>query len=238
MDQLNANKAVVLSSGGLDSTTALAKTVAALGKDHVLALSFFYGQRHDKELISSQKVADYYGVKHITLNLEGVMQFSNASLLSHSTQSIEETSYADQVAASENGKVATYVPYRNGLFLSAAASMAMSLCEDPKDRALVVIGNHADDYAGNAYADCSPEFIEAIKKSIELGTYGQVSVYSPFRFSSKKDIVKEGLALKVPYQLTWSCYQGGDQPCHLCGTCRDREEAFAANGVVDPLNAD
>lgn len=98
----------------------------------------------------------------------------------------------------------------------------------------VYYGAHHDDWAGNAYPDCSLEFVEAMNRAIVEGTGGELCLEAPFVTWSKADIVREGLALGVPYELTWSCYEGGEAPCGRCATCLDRAAAFAANGVEDP----
>lgn len=226
-------KIVVLSSGGLDSTTCLGLAVAKVGKENVLTASLFYGQKHDKELDSARKVAEFYDVKHIEKDISTVMEFSNCSLLSKSTEEIKHQSYEEQIKENGEGRVSTYVPFRNGLLLSIAAAIADSLF--PGEEVQIYYGAHADDAAGSAYADCSPEFAEAISKSIMIGTYGKISVVAPFINSNKADVVKTGLELGVPYELTWSCYEGGEEACGTCGTCIDRKAAFAANGVEDPI---
>ena len=98
----------------------------------------------------------------------------------------------------------------------------------------IYIGAHADDAAGNAYADCSEPFLKAMEDAISIGTYGKVHLVFPFADKNKAGVVKTGLALGTPYELTWSCYEGGEKPCGTCGTCRDRAAAFEANGVKDP----
>lgn len=227
-------KAIVLSSGGLDSTTCLSLVVEALGRENVYTISVFYGQKHRKELKQAKKIADYYKVKHIELDLSTIFTYSDCPLLAHSDKKIDHKSYAEQIKENGEGMVKTYVPFRNGLMLSAVASVAMSLCEDNNDSVDIYIGNHADDYAGNAYADCSENFIEHINKAVNIGTYGKVAIVSPFKDKTKSDIVNMGLKLKTPYALTWSCYEGGKKPCGKCGTCIDRAEAFRKNGVEDP----
>lgn len=225
-------KALVLSSGGVDSTTCIGIAVDRFGKENVSTVSVFYGQKHSKELDQANKIADYYGVKHYLLNLANVLQYSNCPLLETSTEKIKHKSYAEQIAEDGEGMVSTYVPFRNGLMLSAVASLASSIY--PKDECKIFIGAHADDAAGNAYADCSQAFTDAINMAINIGTYNKVTVEAPLVNMNKAEVVKTGLALKVPYQLTWSCYEGGDKPCGTCGTCIDRAAAFAANGVDDP----
>lgn len=225
-------RALVLNSGGADSTTCLALAMS-LGKENVSTVSVMYGQRHSKELECADKIAKYYGVNHYILDLSNVLQYSNCSLLAHSTEDIPEQSYADQIAQNGEGKVSTYVPFRNGLMLSAVAALAQSIY--PEDDVDIYLGAHADDAAGRAYADCSEEFTSAMNTAIVIGTYGKVRVVAPLVNMNKSEVVKTGLALNVPYELTWSCYEGGDKACGKCGTCVDRLAAFKANGVKDPI---
>ncbi len=222
-------RALVLSSGGVDSTTCLALAVNEYGKENVVALSIFYGQKHDKEIIASRKVAGYYQVEHIELDLTPVFAWSDCSLLTHSDKEIPEESYGEQIKKTGGSPVSTYVPFRNGLFLSAAAGVAIS-----KDCGVIYYGAHADDAAGNAYPDCSEEFASAMGQAIYLGSGEQLKLIAPFVKVNKAEVVRQGLELKVPYELTWSCYEGGEKPCGKCGTCIDRAAAFAANHVADP----
>ncbi|MBR2086503.1 MAG: 7-cyano-7-deazaguanine synthase QueC [Oscillospiraceae bacterium] len=222
-------KALVLFSGGLDSTTCLALAVEKYGKDEVLALSISYGQKHRKEIEAAQAVAAYYGVKLRTLDLAEIFAGSDCTLLQGSDGEIPKTSYAEQLAGTDGKPVSTYVPFRNGLFLSSAASIALSNgCE------VIYYGAHSDDAAGNAYPDCSEDFNNAMNTAIFLGSGKQLRIEAPFVSKTKADVVAEGLRLHAPYHLTWSCYEGGEKPCGLCGTCRDRAAAFAANGIADP----
>ena len=223
-------KALVLSSGGVDSTTALALAVNRYGKDNVIALSVSYGQKHDKEILAAKAVSAFYGVEQLFLDLSKIFQYSNCSLLQQSTEEIPEESYARQIEKTEGEKpVSTYVPFRNGLFLSSAASIALS-----KDCSVILYGAHADDSAGFAYPDCSPMFNDAMNQAIFEGSGHQLKVEAPFVNMTKAEVVKMGLELNAPYELTWSCYEGKDEPCGKCGTCIDRAAAFAANGVSDP----
>lgn len=223
-------KALVLSSGGVDSTTALGLAIKKYGKDNVIALSISYGQKHDKEIEAAVKVAEYYGVEQLFLDLAKIFEYSNCSLLQQSTEEIPEESYAEQIEKTEGEKpVSTYVPFRNGLFLSSAASLALS-----KDCEAIYYGAHADDSAGFAYPDCSPVFNNAMNEAIWEGSGHQLKIEAPFVNMTKADVVKMGIELGVPYELTWSCYEGGDKPCGKCGTCIDRAKAFEANGIADP----
>lgn len=227
------NKAVVLSSGGIDSTTCLAVAIQKFGKDNVSTVSIRYGQKHLKELECAKKIAEYYDVPHYELNLSEIFRYSNCSLLKNSTEAIPDKSYAEQIAENGEGKVSTYVPFRNGLMLSAVASLALSIYTN--DKIWIYIGAHADDAAGEAYPDCSDIFVGHMSDAIYYGSGKQVEIEAPFVNCNKTEVVKTGLGLKVPYQYTWSCYKGGNEPCHTCGTCIDRENAFKANGVIDPL---
>ena len=223
-------RALVLSSGGVDSTTCLGLAVSQYGAENVTALAITYGQKHDKEVQAARAVAAHYGVELIELDLSLIFQYdTTCSLLTGSDTEIPRESYADQLKKTDGKPVSTYVPFRNGLFLSSAASIALSKgCE------VIYYGAHSDDAAGNAYPDCSEAFNKAMNDAIFLGSGNQLHIEAPFVRLTKADVVKIGLELGVPYELTWSCYEGGETPCGVCGTCRDRAAAFAANGIADP----
>lgn len=222
-------KALVLCSGGLDSATLLALMVDRYGRENVEALRIDYGQKHVRELRASESVAAHYGVRLHTLDLTDVFAESDCSLLAHSDAEIPHESYAEQTACVNGAPVSTYVPFRNGLFLSAASAMALSLECD-----VLCYGAHSDDAAGSAYPDCSPAFVDAMARAIAVGTGEALRLEAPFVDATKAEIVALGLRLQVPYELTWSCYEGGDSPCGACATCLDRAKAFAANGSADP----
>lgn len=226
-------KALVLNSGGVDSTTCVAIAIKRLGKNNVRTVSIFYGQKHRKELECATHIAEYYGVPHYELDLSNIMKYSDCPLLAKSDKKIVHKSYADQIAENGEGMVETYVPFRNGLMLSAVASLAMSIF--PKDEVEIYLGAHADDAAGDAYADCSQAFTDAMNMAINIGTYHKVNLIAPLVKLNKAGVVKWGLELNVPYYLTWSCYEGGERACGTCGTCIDRQKAFLANGVKDPI---
>ncbi len=221
-------KALVLFSGGVDSTTCLAMAIDKYGKDKVVALSISYGQKHVKEIEASDKIAEYYGVEHISIDLSKIFEYSDCSLLSSSDKEIPKDTYENQLKGTGGLPVSTYVPFRNGLFLSSAAAIALS-----KNCDVIYYGAHGDDAAGNAYPDCSDEFNRAMGDAIYIGSGKQLRIYAPFVNKPKSDVVAEGLKLKVPYELTWSCYEGKDKPCGVCGTCIDRRKAFEANGIKE-----
>jgi len=223
-------KAIVLFSGGLDSTTCLAMAIKKYGKENVLALSVYYGQKHKKEMECANKIIKYYQCAHQNLDLKEIFKESKCSLLETSKKEIPLGSYEEQLANEKNAAISTYVPYRNGLFLSVAASIALSV-----DATEIYYGAHADDAILNAYPDTSIAFNEAISKAIYIGSGSKLTIVAPFINKSKADVVKVGLELKVPYELTWSCYEGKDKACGKCGTCIDRLKAFETNGVKDPI---
>lgn len=223
-------KALVLFSGGLDSSVCLGLAVRQYGADQVLALSVNYGQKHRKELEAAEKVAAYYGVEHITLDLGEIFRGSFCTLLTDSGGEIPHESYAEQLQKTGGAPVSTYVPFRNGLFLSSAAAVALSHgCE------ILYYGAHADDAAGNAYPDTSEAFHKAISEAIHIGSGSALRVEAPFIRADKAEVVRTGAEIGVPFELTWSCYEGHDKACGVCGTCRDRKRAFERNGLTDPI---
>ena len=222
-------KAIVLLSGGIDSSTCLGIATEKHGSENVLALSIYYGQRHDKEIESAKKVAKHYGVEHIEMDMELIFKGADCSLLNGSESKIPEKDYSEQIKESSGSPVSTYVPFRNGLFLSVATCIGLSRgCGE------IYYGAHADDSAGNAYPDCSIDFTNAMEKAVKEGSGRQIEIMAPFVGKTKADVIRTGLDIKVPYKYTWSCYKGGKKPCGVCGTCRDRAKAFMKNGVKDP----
>ena len=223
-------KALVLFSGGLDSSVCLGLAVKKYGADEVLALSIYYGQKHKKEMEVSEKIAEYYGVKRITLDLGEIFKDSSCSLLEGSSEEVPHEEYAEQLKKTGGRPVNTYVPFRNGLFLSSAASIALSHgCFE------IYYGAHADDAAGNAYPDTSIDFNKAISDAIFIGSGNELRIVAPFIDKTKAQVVAMGAKLGVPFEMTWSCYEGDELACGVCATCRDRIEAFKLNGLTDPV---
>ena len=179
---------------------------------------------------ASEKVAAFYGVKRQTLDLGEIFRDSSCTLLEGAGGEIPHEDYSVQLSNTGGAPVDTYVPFRNGLFLSSAAAIAISNgCE------VIYYGAHADDAAGNAYPDTSEEFNKAISDAIHIGSGNALRVKAPFISSSKADVVAAGADIGVPFELTWSCYEGHEKACGLCGTCRDRIRAFRENGLKDPV---
>lgn len=208
--------AVVLLSGGLDSSTALAHTLAE-GHEVRAAVFVDYGQRHVRERRSAEAVADFYGVPLVPLDLRS-FGASVRSALTSPDVAVPHGHYA------QDNMSLTVVPNRNATMLSAAAGIADSL-----DAEFVVTAVHAGDHP--VYADCRPDFILALSAATELAC--GVAVRAPFVHRSKTDIAALAGELGLPVELTWSCYEGGDVHCGRCGTCVERLEAIADAGVED-----
>lgn len=219
-------KAIVLLSGGLDSTTAL-YLAKSQGFDELYAITFLYGQKHDKELKSAQAVAKAVGVKeHKIVNLL-LNQWHGCSLTDPDMDVKDGNAERQDIPD-------TYVPARNMVFLSVAASWA-----DALDITDIFIGVSEVDYSG--YVDCREEFIKAMEQAVNLGTIlgaekkQHITIHAPFMHMTKADEVKLGERLGVDFGLTWTCYRGGDKPCGTCDSCLLRAKAFAEAGVEDPL---
>ena len=219
--------AVVLLSGGLDSSTALASTVE---KGHeVVALTFDYGQRHARELESARKIARHFGVSaHIVLTMD-MGPHLGSSLTDESAEVPTDGGARDGASTIPT----TYVPARNIVFLSVASAIAEGMGAEA-----VVIAANAMDYSG--YPDCTPEFMDAFRDVLRVGTRRGVSgrpvrIEAPLIEMTKGDIVREATRLSVPLDLTWSCYRGGDRACGVCDSCRLRLKGFEDAGESDPL---
>lgn len=219
------SRAVVLLSGGLDSTTCLAQAVA--DGMNPIALSFRYGQRHTRELKSAAAVADYFKVKHIIIDLD-LSMFHSA--LTDMSLNVPEN--RDEKAMGTDIPI-TYVPARNIIMLSVAAGICESFNADR-----IYIGVNSVDYSG--YPDCRPEFIEAFEKAINKGTKAGVEghpikIVTPIQHASKADIVRLGKKLGAPLHLTWSCYEGGEKACGKCDSCQLRLKGFEDAGYKDEI---
>ncbi len=225
-------KAIVLSSGGIDSTTCLAMAVDEFGTENVVSVSAIYGQKHSKEIECARKIASHYGITHRELDITSLDIFkgSACTLLQENAESVAQGTYAEQV---NEGIVSTYVPFRNGVLLSLVAAMALSMF--PEDEILIYVGVHSDDVVGAAYADCSFQFVYAMNEAVRTGTYDKVGVFAPLVDWTKADVVRVGHQLGAPFALTWSCYNGGEHSCGTCATCLDRQKAFEANNLKDPV---
>ena len=222
-----SKKAVVLLSGGLDSATTLA--IAQQQGFELQTLSFDYGQRHQREVEAATAIAGHYHVQRqqrITIDLRA---FGGSAL----TADIPLPHGRSLEAMAEDIPI-TYVPARNTVFLSFALAYAeVSEADD------IFLGINAIDYSG--YPDCRPEYLEAYERMANLATKAAVQDGRRFRFHApllamnKAEIISTGLALGVPYELTWSCYEGGTLACGTCDSCLLRLNGFAEVGQQDPI---
>jgi 7-cyano-7-deazaguanine synthase len=223
---MGCKTAVVLLSGGLDSATAAAQAIA--DGYELIALSLFYGQRHSRELAAAAAIVQHLGIReHFTIDVN-LSQWGGSSL-TDSAMAVPTTGTAADVIPS------TYVPGRNTVFLSIALSLA-----EAKNATAIYLGINAVDYSG--YPDCRPEYLEAVQKLAQLsskaGLDGQAPhLIAPLVLDTKVDIVKRALALGVPIALTWSCYQGGTEPCGVCDSCRIRDRALLEAGQPELATA-
>lgn len=231
-------KNLVLLSGGLDSATILGALIegwfGGVEKEDVITLSILYGQKHSKEIKSAKALSNYYKVNHeiIDLNSIGIYDNSNCSLIWQG-KDIPNGSYVEQINNNPKTPVDTYVPFRNGLFVSISCAYAMT--NYPDEKINIFIGAHANDSIGNAYPDTSKQFCSYMNDAILYGTNFMVSLKCPFIEYDKNSIVSLGLNFEIPYELTWSCYNGDEFPCGKCATCIDRYKAFKYNDTLDPL---
>lgn len=255
-------RAYVLLSGGIDSTTCL--YVAKRDWPEVVGVSVFYGQRHSKETEFAAISCHKLGIDHRVVDLSAVVP---KTMLTDAAQDVPNMSYSDIKGVSP-----TYVPFRNGLMLSAIASVIQGdrvkweasvraertrlerefartgLVSDVlqldeyriRIKALfatewgLYFGAHAEDAQNYAYPDCTPEFIGSMANAIYMGTYHQLRLVTPLEWLGKADIIRLGESVGVPWEDTWSCYKGEQLHCGVCPTCRARREGFTKAGVYDP----
>ena len=214
-------KTVVLFSGGLDSTALL-----ALLKDQrrdLVAISFDYGQRHRRELDAARAVVERLGISHRILDIRSLTSVMQGSALTSENVAVPHGHYEEQ------SMQATVVPNRNMIFLSLAFAEAIQVGADR-----VAYGAHAGDHA--IYPDCRPEFVRAMGEAARLCHYRPIELETPFVEIRKEEIVHLGAEVGAPFELTWSCYEGGERHCGRCGTCVERREAFSLAGISDPTD--
>ncbi len=229
------SKAYVLLSGGIDSTVCLylaCKQFGMLGQDgpmeNVEAISINYGQRHSTELAHAKQSCVLLYVPYRVIDLSSIIP---KTMLTDQNSKIPNMSY-DQI----EGVSPAYVPFRNGLLLSAITSIVHGEYSDNANDGewAIYFGAHAEDAQNWAYPDCTPEFIGAVANAIYIGTYRAVRLHTPLQWLDKKSIIELGETLHVDWSKTFSCYAGGAKHCGKCPTCRARKAGFLAAGVKDP----
>ena len=216
------NKAVVLLSGGLDSATTAA--IAIADGYEAIALSFRYGQRHEKELEAAKRVVKALKIREHFVTDINLSQWGGSSLTDTAIAIPQDGLKPDVIPS-------TYVPGRNTVFIAIALSLA-----EAKNAQAIYLGINAVDYSG--YPDCRPEYLQAYQRlanlSSKVAVEGQApQLIAPLVKDSKVDIVRRALELNVPIADTWSCYQGGDIACGVCDSCRIRDRALIEAGRAD-----
>lgn len=237
-------KCIVSLSGGRDSATCLGLAVERYGAENVYAMGFEYGSTHPQELKCAQKIADYYGVPYQIVTIDpAIFQGSTCTMLKGSTKEIQKGKTYAEILAEKEGKVDTYVPFRNGLFSAYVAARAESISQQFNDDVIIMLGQHADDsgyYVDEngiehldeskaAYADCTVTFVRAFEEVVRISSVGRVRYEAPFVKKHKWELIKCGMELKkpVPYELCFSCYDpiidenGEARECNACATCLD-----------------
>ena len=216
-------KAVIIFSGGLDSTVLCYKA-AADGLD-IHALTIIYGQRHVKEIDSSKKTAELLGISHRVIDLSNVNKLLQGSALTDSSVEVPEV---PETSEHFETLKTTIVPNRNAIFLSVAIGYSESIGANQ-----VYFGAHHSDRG--VYPDCRKEFVEAFETAERLATDNQkLTISAPFVGMDKAEIVALGDKLGVPFENTWTCYVGGEIHCGSCSACNERKRAFRESGVNDP----
>lgn len=218
---MDHKKAVLILSGGMDSTTLLYHMIKVLKLD-VWPVSFNYGQRHLRELSAAMMTCHKLGLFHQIVDLSSITKLISNSALTDPSAPIPEGNY------DEESMKATVVPNRNMILLSVAIGYAINI-----KAGSVYYGAHAGDHA--IYPDCRPEFVAAMKLVAGLSNWEPMELVAPFSDIDKGDILEKGLYLGVDYSLTWTCYAGREKACGKCGACRERLEAFQKVGMKDPL---
>ncbi len=204
-------------SGGVDSTTLLYE----YREEIACAVGFDYGSKHNaRELAAAKAICRKLEIPYLIIPLAFIGEYFRSDLL----LSGGEMQLGDY---SEENMSSTVVPFRNGIMLSVLAGLAES-----RDLQQVLIANHFGDHA--IYPDCRESFVKPMGEAITAGTSNGVKLMAPYTKLTKAEIVARGTRLGVPYGKTYSCYQGGERHCGRCGTCRERHEAFVANGLEDP----
>jgi len=226
----DARKAVVLLSGGMDSCVCAAIARERQGAENVALLHASYGQRTEsREAKAFTNIADFYGVKQrLMVRLEHFRAIGG-SALTDANIAVPENELG--VPGPHGSAIpVTYVPFRNAHFLSVAVSWAEAI-----GAGAIYIGAVAEDSSG--YPDCRPEYYQVFQELIRVGTRPEteIEMVTPVIALKKREIIRKGLELGAPLQLSWSCYQNAEEACGVCDSCLLRLRAFAETGIADPI---
>ena len=222
------SKAVILLSGGLDSTTLLHYVWKTLGVGRIFALTFNYGQKHSREIRCAAWQAQQLDVlEHQVVDIAGLGSLTQGA--SALTDALIPVPAFDELQAEQRDQPPTYVPNRNMILLSLAAAYA-----EAKGVAKVFYGAQTQDRYG--YWDCTPEFMGRMNAVLALNRRLAVRIHAPFMLMSKSEIIGIGRELGVDYAQTWTCYRGQETACGVCPACVERRGAFLQTGARDPLD--
>ena len=222
---MNQKTIVAILSGGLDSSTMLWH-LQSIGYHIKEILTFNYGQRHTKEVENAEKIGEIFSSRFYKIDHQ-IVDITNIGKLIAKGSLTGIDSVPHETYDAESQRI-TIVPNRNMIFLSIAAGRAISIGANS-----IGYAAHSSDYS--VYPDCRPEFIELMNKTLLEGNlWNPVLLVAPFQHQTKAEVVKRGLKLNVPFEFTWSCYEGQEEPCLECGTCQERTEAFMKNDNRDP----
>jgi len=222
--ELDPNKTVVLLSGGMDSATLLWLVAKSSLKSEVRAISIWYGQRHWKELDLASELCQELGIPWKEVRLPELQSVLGGNSLTDHDMKTPHGHYADESMKN------TVVPNRNMILLSIAAGYAIS-----EGMGTLAYGAHSGDHA--IYPDCRPDFVVKMGEVLKICHYEPLELSTPFIYRDKANLLELGLALDVPYHMTWTCYEGNPNrgACGKCGSCVERVEAFKANKTIDPM---
>ena len=216
-------KVVIIYSGGMDSFTLLNDLIinSKIDKKDIYVLSFFYGQKHRKELGKACLVCKELDINIKVVDITYVGDLLDSSLTKESIE-VPEGYYTDELMKH------TVVPNRNMIMLSIAAGYAMTI-----EARTVFYAAHAGDHA--IYPDCREGFVKAMSATLQVSHYTPITIAAPYLTKTKADILKIGLMLGLDYSNTWTCYKGKAHACGKCGSCVERLEAFKLNNAIDPI---
>jgi len=225
------DKAVIIYSGGLDSTVLL--TQCRKEYDEVIALNFDYGSKHNrKEREAARKITELLNIPYYEYDIPTICRGGEPHKFVHTVDFLRSDllESGGEIPTEEynaENMEKTIVPFRNGIMLSLGAGFTESI-----GFGRIAIANHAGDHT--IYPDCRPGFIKSCRETIKRGTDKRIVLHAPFQYLTKAEIVKLGSEIGAPLELTWSCYKGEEYHCGMCATCRERKEAFNSAGVFDP----
>jgi 7-cyano-7-deazaguanine synthase len=218
---MKKRKTVVLLSGGVDSSVLL-YWCAKKKKMDVHALAIDYGQRHAREIESAREIAESLGVPFTVFEIKNLASILPGSSLTDPSVSVPHGHYKEETMKK------TVVPNRNMIFISIATAFAIAHGMDG-----VAIAPHAGDHT--IYPDCRPAFINLMARAVRVADWKKIKLWRPFNKVDKTTVVRVGYKLGVPFEKTWSCYEGGELHCGRCGACIERKEAFQLAEVPDPI---